>query len=349
MSDMAHATPTIVATIFNQPGSTYTDLYGINDSGEIVGESSLGPFTYSGGTFSMLSVPGTYTGASQGNTPLQINNSGDVGGEYEEASLKNVGFLYNGGSYTTIDVPGSVDTWETAINNTGQVTGYYDDGTNSIGFLYKNGNFTFLNPAGVNYLVPTGINDSGEVTGYSSADGNSWNAFTYENGAYAEFGGGNAFPSAINNSGDITGILATPRVGFLYSAGNLTTFAYPVGGPPNRAGGSSINNFGTIVGLYCNLSHCATNQDGGFFYRNGKYYGISAPGGVFPAAVNDSGTTVGTLLDGASAEGFIATLPAPEPSSWTMMLIGFGVLGCLARGRALARLQRPSNPPLSEG
>jgi hypothetical protein len=45
------------------------------------------------------------------------------------------GFLLSYGVYTTIDVPGAVDTFAEGINNLGQIAGYYVDASgNDHGF-----------------------------------------------------------------------------------------------------------------------------------------------------------------------------------------------------------------------
>lgn len=71
-------------------------------------------------------------------------------------------------NYTTLDNPIALDTHPTAINNNGQVVGYYDDATGSHGFVYSGGIYTTLdNPdaiPGTTYL--TGINNSRQVVGY---------------------------------------------------------------------------------------------------------------------------------------------------------------------------------------
>jgi hypothetical protein len=45
------------------------------------------------------------------------------------------GFLYTGGSFTSIDVPGPVDTPAFGINNSGDIVGSFDDARTTHGFL----------------------------------------------------------------------------------------------------------------------------------------------------------------------------------------------------------------------
>jgi hypothetical protein len=55
-----------------------------------------------------------------------INNAGQIVGQYHNASGTH-GFLFSGGTYTTIDVPGTRGTALLGINDDGQITGAYTD------------------------------------------------------------------------------------------------------------------------------------------------------------------------------------------------------------------------------
>ena len=59
-------------------------------------------------------------------------------GVYSENSqgLPELGFLYSDGTYSTLDVPGSIATEAIGINDLGQIVGYYTDAAgNEHGFL----------------------------------------------------------------------------------------------------------------------------------------------------------------------------------------------------------------------
>jgi uncharacterized membrane protein len=75
------------------PGSVYSLVYGINDSGAMVG--------------AYCSTPAD---ACLSDSPP------------EQA------FLYQNGTYTTISVPGAIATFPYGINNQGEISGYYQDG-----------------------------------------------------------------------------------------------------------------------------------------------------------------------------------------------------------------------------
>jgi hypothetical protein len=61
---------------------------------------------------------------------------GEVAGDYEKGPQdQTFGFVYFDGAYTTINVPGSKETYVTGINAKGQVTGYYLKGSDDLGFI----------------------------------------------------------------------------------------------------------------------------------------------------------------------------------------------------------------------
>ena len=79
--------------IIDAPGASYTQAYGINDSGQIVGQysapgiSNLG-FLLSGNSFTLFQIPGALS-----TVPLGINDSGQIVGYYSDATGIGHGFL----------------------------------------------------------------------------------------------------------------------------------------------------------------------------------------------------------------------------------------------------------------
>src|SRR6266568_3755530 len=103
-----------------------------------------------------------------------INNSGQIVGDFFDSNSFERGFLYGGGSYTTlVDPSAPFGTIASGINGTGQIVGYYSDFSGLHGFLYAAGNYTTLDgpvtTSTVSYPPLTealGINDIGQVVGY---------------------------------------------------------------------------------------------------------------------------------------------------------------------------------------
>jgi probable HAF family extracellular repeat protein len=76
------------------------------------------------------------------------------------------------GTYTTLDVPGSTQTFANGINASGQIVGWYDDDTGPVAFLLDQGSYTTLNVPGAYYTSANGINDAGQIVGtYGDAGG----------------------------------------------------------------------------------------------------------------------------------------------------------------------------------
>jgi probable HAF family extracellular repeat protein len=151
-------------------GGNYTTLdmttaSGINDAGQIVGESGGHGVLLSGGNYTTLDVPGARTTSAQG-----INDAGQIVGWYQDAAGYNHGFLLSGGSYTTLDVPGGEDTGALGIgiNNSGQIVGAYYEGSVGYGFLLSGGIYAKLSVPGAGGIgtFAQGINDAGQIVGY---------------------------------------------------------------------------------------------------------------------------------------------------------------------------------------
>jgi probable HAF family extracellular repeat protein len=95
-----------------------------------------------------------------------INDSGQIVGYFGDAAGLH-GFLYSGGSFTTIDVPGAVQTIANGINDSGQIVGSFSDAAGH-GFLDSGGTFTTIDAPGALSTDARGINDSGQIVGAGS-------------------------------------------------------------------------------------------------------------------------------------------------------------------------------------
>jgi hypothetical protein len=112
----------------------------INNRGQIVGVYSGGGFLYDHGTWTTLNDPSAVPGTTD---PNSINNRGQISGVYFNGTAE-VGFVYDHGTWTTLNVPSAVpdfsdpgvpETTPVSINDRGQVTGYYFNGTTKVGFI----------------------------------------------------------------------------------------------------------------------------------------------------------------------------------------------------------------------
>src|SRR5437016_4833750 len=97
------------------PGSKNTDLYSINNSGQIVGrfddKDGVHGFLYDAGAITPIDVPGAL-----GTQTTGINNSGQIVGLFND-KLGEHGFIYSAGSFTKFDVPGAAYTLAFGVND----------------------------------------------------------------------------------------------------------------------------------------------------------------------------------------------------------------------------------------
>lgn len=158
-----------IYTPFNVPGAFQTFPYGINSSGEIVGglvdAAGSHGFLDNGGTLTTIDFPGTDWTSAEG-----ISNNGEIVGIYYVPSeyygfLDNEGtltafnygyytflnaindsgdivgqsshgaFLYSGGVFRSIHVPGSSFTGPNGINDGEEIVGSFQNSSGTHGFV----------------------------------------------------------------------------------------------------------------------------------------------------------------------------------------------------------------------
>ena len=253
-------------TTIDFPGAIDSAVGDINNLGQMVGgyqlpDGSRHGFLLSGGVFSTIDDPN----ATFGSENHGINSFGRIVGPYNLNSLEGNhafegvhGFLYNGGTFSPIDFPGSnvSNTTPYKINDSGTIVGVYRImGGPGNGFLLSGGTYTTINfPGGVGTHL-NGINNAGDIVGqYKDALGGPHHGFLDSGGTFTTIdfpGATDTIATGIDNSGNIVGGYKTstvPELGFLRLAGgNFSTIAFP-GAFATFATG--INDQGSIVGLY---------------------------------------------------------------------------------------------------
>lgn len=169
-------------------------------------------------------------------------------------------------AFTTLDVPGAVESQAYGITDKGEIVGYFRDGLDVYhGFLYVDGIFTTLD-------APLASHNRG--------------------------GGTTAF--GVNNRGQIVGVYmgGSPPFSraFLYENGIFRTLNVP---NPDSATGfdtvaMDINSRGAIVGFYFDQA----NRTHGYVFKKGTFRALDAPGsvGTAPYAIDDRNDIAGAFV-----------------------------------------------------
>jgi uncharacterized membrane protein len=155
------------------PGQTQTQVFGINDSGDVVGngvDPNTLPFVYASmdGTLTDVAPAAGYDTTSV----LGINDAGDMVGSVRISEVSVDGFIRGAdGTYTIFSHPDGVsNTLPRGINNKGLISGYRRlraDNSFLGGFVYdsRTQTFTDIDIAANSQVIAHGINSKGEVVG----------------------------------------------------------------------------------------------------------------------------------------------------------------------------------------
>ncbi len=266
-SAIAYWTITDLGTL----GAAGSEAYGINDIGQVTGESYIfGPvddhafiYTLATGMQDLETLGGNFSAGSG------INNSGQVTGGSTTAGGVTHAFLYSAttGMIDLGTLGGSGFTMGNSINDSGQVTGGSTTaGGNTHAFLYSvTTGIIDLGTLGGSDSAGICINNLGQVAGWSNTAGGAEDAFLYSNGQMTDLNtlidpslGWTLYTAnGINDSGEITGIGfidgQAQRHAFLLSpfSGSLTVSISPaaavIAGAMWNVDGGSLQTSGTTI------------------------------------------------------------------------------------------------------
>jgi len=215
----------------NFPRSVQTQVTGLNDHGVTVGFwSRQDTASMTNDNFGFYAVDGRFVNVNfptgdnakpPVNQLLGVNDSGIAVGFYTNGGGLNRGYEYNirNGKFTRVAVPGTPSgvnapsLTAAAINNHGDVAGFYDKTANLVDAFLRlhSGRFITLAFPGATMTQAFGVNDSDEVVGtYTTGSGNAavTHGFTWLNGRFASVGVGGASSTTINgvnDEGDLVG------------------------------------------------------------------------------------------------------------------------------------------------
>lgn len=331
----AHATPLYSVEALGTLGGRYTVATGINNSGQVTGDSGtpLGEgraFVYSNGVMTDL---GTLSGDSS--IGYAINNAGQVTG-----MSNRVAFVSSNGVMSEVANAGEFGSFAVGrdINDSGQVTGYISAGGSERAFIRTNDVVTILGTLGGDSSLGYGINSSGQVTGGAQLANGQARAFITINGVMTNLGtlgGDYSLGMGINDSGQVTGAASLTMGGlphaFVSTNGVMSDLGSFAGG---YSYGTAINNSGQVVGA----SFTEGWQQRAFVTINGVMTDLNSlvtlEDGIAltdAVGINDAGQIVAN----ANGRAYLLTpvTAVPEPESYAMMLVGLGVVCASVRRR----------------
>lgn len=214
----------------NFPGSTQTQVTGINNSGLTVGfwadqnNNNFG-FVNNGGTFTNVVNPNSGPiNTPQVNQLLAVNNNNVAAGFYIDNAGVTHGDTYDIASqtFTPVNISGATAVTAAGINDAGNIAGFYtNSGGTTLGFILKGGILTSLqDPFAVSTMI-LGLNNTGLADGVYTDAAGLMHGFLYSIGA-------NTFTTV----DDPNGINGTTLNG-LNDRGQLTGFFVDANGNTN--------------------------------------------------------------------------------------------------------------------
>jgi uncharacterized membrane protein len=288
-------------TELSQAGATTTSLFDVNNGGLMVGYSTSGPFglsqafIYDGSSFTSLGPAGAAstvaTGISDGGLVVgafSMQTGVDPGGA--PILSPSQGFIYSGGSYTTVTVAGATETTLRGISPDGRyITGYFVTPTDAgIGFVYDliSGTFAIVSEPGSLFTIPQGVTDTGIVVGSDVLAG-------------------------------------SVRPGFFYDIGTGTRTNVEIAGA-TRTALRAIDDAGIVAGWFIDGGGTHGFVGSVSAFETVDFAGATA---TFVEGSNNAGILVGTYLVGDVFHAFIATPPSvPEPGAAALVALALAGL-----------------------
>jgi uncharacterized membrane protein len=206
--------------------------------------------------------------------------------------------------FTTVNVPGAINTYPHGVNNSGVVVGQYQDKSQAWhGYILSGKKLTKLDdPNGVDAACfGISLNGAIAVVGYYGKFDGVITGFLYKNGKFTDIpgpaGATASYAYGINDNGDIVGSYvdsAGATHGFLLKGKTYTTLDVP---SANWTIATGINNKGGVILIWLGSQNYETS-----LYNGKTYKTINVPGasGSEASGINTEGDVIYAWLHSTS-------------------------------------------------
>jgi hypothetical protein len=330
--------------VFNSvvyPGAVNTNVWGLNNAGDIAGTAVVPDpaggfrrfgFIYSSTDGQYRELPLAQDAGGVWRLPLAqaLNDAGEIAGVAPGADGSRVGFLLTQAGFQFFSYPTRAITEARGVNDDGIVTGFASgskDGgpADQVGFLYDpaSGLFTEISDPAYSFVVANGIDTAGQVVGNMEA----WSFVRDPTSGALDFFQVDALPTrarGVNDNGQIAG--------FVLSGADVLTFVSSPSGHETMqfksadgtlayvTYGEALNNNGVISGFYVD----AANVNRGFIATPASLPTGMTAGGSYTFAVQ-VGANTPVFIDPPVSLGFEYDTGVGNPAFATVRLpIGIG-------------------------
>lgn len=247
-------------------------------------------------------------------TANDINEHGQVVGQYTDEKGAVHGFIYEEESFCQLDYPEAASTNILGINNLGQMVGMFTTLTATAGFLYDRDTFSppLSYPGAGNLTIANALNDRGHIVGVYQGGSPGNHAFLCKAGRFQPLvypGSAETTAEAVNNNGQIVGNFpdAKGTHGYVYLE-NVGVFTPALSFPKATVLAlRAINHGGQIAGGFTD----AQGHEHPFVYMDGRMNPVRIPNAISVSinGINDHGQVTGNGVFERGPASFIAALP----------------------------------------
>jgi probable HAF family extracellular repeat protein len=248
----------------------------------------------------LAAAPGFGESRFEHSLAADINPAGLVAGEIRNEDGQRRAVVYRHGQVTHLGTLGGTDSYSTAINGAGTVTGGALDGSNRWrAFRWQQqAGMLDLGTLGGSSSLGIAINQAGHIAGYADAEDGSFRAFVHDGvkmTGLGTLGGRNSYATGINNGGTVVGAAQLEngyKHAFTWTKDGGMRDLGTLGGRISAA--TAINDSGMVVGA----SETAQHRWHAFLFDGAKMVDLGAmirEGQSYATGINAAGDVVGTI------------------------------------------------------